>query len=126
LESIESELLLQSICAIVKSDGHVHQKESACVTTVLNRYDNEFGTFNTDPRTIESKFAVEIKLKDKKAADYFNTIVNLLKENETYNTDFLNLVLKIIRNLALVLNQMNKSELVMLSRLESIFKKYLS
>jgi hypothetical protein len=126
LESIESELLLQSICAVVKSDGYVHQKESESITVVLNRYDNEFRVLDINPQTIAIQFAIAIQLKNKKAADHFNTIVNLLNENKSYKIDFLNLVLKIIRNIASVVNQMNKSELVMLSRLESIFKKYLS
>ncbi len=126
MESIESELLLQSICAVVKSDGYVHQKESESITVVLNRYDNEFRVLDINPQTIAIQFAIAIQLKNKKAADHFNTIVNLLNENKSYKIDFLNLVLKIIRNIASVVNQMNKSELVMLSRLESIFKKYLS
>lgn len=126
MESFEAELLLQSMCAIVKSDRKVHQKELENVEIILHRFDNEFQDSNVNTQILLSQFEIEINLKDKKAIDHYTAIVNLLFENKRYKTDFLNLVLKIIQNLALVVNQMNKSELIMLSRLESIFKNYLS
>ncbi len=126
LDSFEAELLLQSICAIIKSDGKVHQKEFEKVEFFLKRYKEALRDFNIHSKFLLNQFKIEINLKDKKAIDHFNAIVKLLFENKTYKTDFLNLVLKIIRNLALVVNQMNKSELIMLSRIESIFKNYLS
>jgi hypothetical protein len=126
LESFEGELLLQSICAIIKSDGKIHQKELENVEIILNQYDNELQDLNVNSKLLLSQFDIEINLNYKIATDHFNAIVNLLNENKSFTSDFLHLVLKIDRNLALVVNQMNKSELIMLSRLGSIFRNYLS
>ncbi len=124
--SIERNLLLNAVCAIVKSDGIVHQKELKSINLILDRFQEELVHYHVDVQFLKTDLILEFELINKKSEDYFKTITNLLKVKYSFGKQFLDLLLKICQNFALIVNQMNKSELIMLSRLESIFKNYLS
>ncbi len=124
--SIERNLLLNAVCAIVKSDGSVHQKELTSINLILDPFQEELANYHVDLQKLKTDFILEFELINKRSEDYFKNTASLLEGEYSFGKQFLDLVLKICQKYALIVNQMNKSELIMLSRLESIFKNYLS
>ena len=124
--SIERNLLLNAVCTIVKSDGSVHQKELKSINLILDRFQEELANYHVDLQKLKTDLILEFELINIRSEDYFKNTASLLEVKYSFGKQFLDLVLKICQKFALIVNQMNKSELIMLSRLESIFKNYLS
>ena len=124
--SIERNLLFNAVCAIVKSDGSVHQKELTSINLILDPFQEELANYHVDLQKLKTDLILEFELINKRSEDYFKNTASLLEGKYSFGKQFLDLVLKICQKFALIVNQMNKSELIMLSRLESIFKNYLS
>jgi hypothetical protein len=123
---MERNLLLNTVCAIVKSDGSVHQKELTSINHILDPFQEELANYHVDLQKLKTDLILEFELINKRSEDYFKNTASLLEGKYSFGKQFLDLVLKICQKFALIVNQMNKSELIMLSRLESIFKNYLS
>ena len=76
---------------------------------------------------LKSELFFELTEKNTSAEEYLKLNQILLSTVTSIRVhEFLRLILKICQTTALIVNQMNKYELIMLSRMEAQFKIYLS
>ncbi len=120
-----NELWANAICAVIKSDIKIHADEIESLRTQLLSKKLVFPEFGieTDALFLETM----CKLQDTSigAEDHFQIVKEVL-ENSKINEQkkSLSALLKLCISIACEVNQLNKKELVMLSRLEQQFKKF--
>jgi hypothetical protein len=119
------ELWVNAICAVVKSDHKIHDEEIENIGIQLRSKKQlliEFG-IETDELFIETMFKLRDNAID--AEEHFQIVKNLMRcfNVEELKTS-LHVLLEVCISIAYGVNQLNKKELVMLSRLEQQFKKF--
>ncbi|UKM64341.1 hypothetical protein GSB9_00888 [Flavobacteriaceae bacterium GSB9] len=123
-----SQNLAKLFYAIAASDGHVQQVEIDALKTFINnewpKPNNNSKPYETIKKQIEKSFDALISKEDHDPNHYFNDFITYKKNNTNlFSEDIINLILKTASAIANSFSSLNKSELIMLAKLEIELKK---
>jgi hypothetical protein len=117
------QLWSNAICAVIKSDRSVHQAEWIALNERLSKKD--LSDFGLDKTVLLTKIQEGLKDDSLDAEQHFQIVLLIMKEFTGHlEHSFFKTLFKYCKIVALEVNQMNKSELIILSRLDQAFKKF--
>jgi hypothetical protein len=120
-----SQLWVNSICAVIKSDLNIRDEEIAYLSLQLQTKKLRFLDFGIETDELFNEIIQKLYDASMDAEEHFQCvkmIVLKMKVNEHLNQ--LSELLQLCSSIAFQVNQFSKKELVMLSRLEQEFKKF--